>query len=108
MVNSKKASSKSKPTPNVKIHKSTPNLETSTTPHLHEKDQILPETIKTNKDELFAHKVDTKEVINSIMKSANERLDNLSEKIAELTKSLEHTQDQLEFRHCSQIDLSKN
>ena len=73
MVNSKKASSKSKSTPNVAIFKSTPTPETPTTPRLHGNYQIFLETIKTIvKNDLSAHVVAVKEIINSNMKSANE------------------------------------
>ena len=97
MVNTKKASSKSKSTPNVTILKSTPTPETPTATRPHENDQILLETIRTIvKNELAAHEAAIKELINSNVKSTNERLDKLSTEMAELTKSLEHTQDQLD------------
>ena len=97
MVNTKKASSKSKPTPNVTILKSTPTPETLTATRPHENDQILLETIRTIvKDELPAHEATIKKLINSNMKSTNKQLDKLSTEMAELTKSLEHTQDQLD------------
>ena len=97
MVNTEKAFFKSKSTPNVTIRKSTPTPETPTVPHPHENDQILLETIRTIvKDEASAHKAAIKEIINSKMKSTNGRLDKLSTEMAELTKSLEHTQDQLD------------
>ena len=58
-------------------------------------DQIFLETIRTIvKDELAAHEAAIKKLINSNMKSANEWLDKLSTEVAELTKSLEHIQDQ--------------
>ena len=97
MVNTKKASSKSKSTANVTILKSTPTPETPTATRPHENDQILLETIRTIvKNELAAHEAAIKELINSNVKSTNERLDKLSTEMAELTKSLEHTQDQLD------------
>ena len=96
MVNTKKASSKSKSTANVTILKSTPTPEIPTATRPHENDQILLETIRTIvKNELAAHEVGIKELINSNMKSTNKRLDKLSTEMSELTKSLEHTQDQL-------------
>ena len=97
MVNTKKASSKSKPTPNMTILKSTPTPETLTATRPNENDQILLETIRTIvKDELPAHDAAIKKLINSNMKSTNKQLDKLSTEMAELTKSLEHTQDQLD------------
>ena len=97
MVNTKKASSKSKSTPNVTILKSTPTPETPTVTHPHENDQILLETIRTIvKDELAAHEAAIKELINSNMKPTNERLEKLSTEMTLLTKILEHTQDQLD------------
>ena len=47
MVNTKKASSKSKSAPNVTILKSTPTPEILTAPRPHENYQILLETIRT-------------------------------------------------------------
>ena len=92
MVNTKKASSKSKSTPNVTILKSTPTPETPTATRPHENDQILLETIRTIvKNELAAYEAAIKELINSNVKSINERLDKLSTEMAELTKCLEHT-----------------
>ena len=97
MVNTKKASSKSKSTPNVTILKSTPTPETPTVTHPHENDQILLETIRAIvKDELAAHEAAIKELINSNMKPTNERLEKLSTEMTLLTKILEHTQDQLD------------
>ena len=94
MVNTKKASSESKSTPNETILKSTPTPETLIPTRGHEHDQILLETIRTIvKGELAAHEAAIKELINSNMKSTNEQLDKLSTEMAELTKSLEHTQD---------------
>ena len=47
------------------------------------------ETIRTIvKDEVSAHEVTIKEIINSNMKSTNERLDKFSTEMAELSKSL--------------------
>ena len=92
MVNTKKASSKSKSTPNVTILKSTPTPETPTATRPHENDQILLETIRTIvKNELAAYEAAIKELINSNVKSINERLDKLSTEMAELTKCLKHT-----------------
>ena len=97
MVNTKKRSSKSKSIPNVTILKSTPTPETPTGPRPHENEQILLETIRTIvKNELSAHEAAIKEIINSNMKSTNERLGKLSIEMAALTKSLEHAQDQLD------------
>ena len=77
--------------------KSTPIPETPTAPCPHENDQILFETSRTIvKDKLSAHEAATEEILNSNMKSTNERLEKLSTEMAELTKSLEHTQDQLD------------
>ena len=68
MINTKKALSESKSTPNVTIHKSTSNPETPATSHRHENHQILLEAIRTIvKDELPAHEAAIKEVINSNM-----------------------------------------
>ena len=97
MVKTKKASSKSKSTPNVTILKSRPTPETPTATRPHENDQIVLETIRTTvKYELAACEAAIKELINSNMKLTNERLGKLSTEMAELTKSLEHTQDQLD------------
>ena len=96
---SKKASFKSKSTPNVNmtILKSTPTPETPKTPHPHESDQILLEIFrKIVKDELSTYEAAIEEIINSNVKSTNERSDKLSAKMAELTKILDHTQDQLD------------
>ena len=61
MVNTKKASSKSKLIPNVTILKSTPTPETPTATHSHENNEILLETIRTIvKDELAAHEAELK------------------------------------------------
>ena len=81
----------------------------------------LPDSSRTIraivKDELPARKAATKEIINWNMKSTNEQLDKLYAEIAELTKSLERTQDQFydelkiiktEIRHCSQRIWTKN
>ena len=60
---------------------------------------ILLETIRTIfKDELAARKAAFKEVINSNMKSTNERLDKLSTEMAQDPRSIlmENTQDQLD------------
>ena len=96
MVNTKKAPSKSKSTPNATILKSTPTPKTPTGTRSHENDQILLETIRTIfKDELVAHEELIKELINSNRKSTNQRLGKLSTEMTELTKSLELTQDQL-------------
>ena len=63
----------------------------------HENDQILLKTRRTIvKDKLSAHEAAIKELIKSNMKSTNERLGKLSTETAELAKSLEHTQDQLD------------
>ena len=106
MVNTKKASSKSKSTPNVTILKSTPTPETPTAIRPHENDQILLETIKTIvKDKLTADKAIIKKLINSNMKSTNERLDKLSTEMTELTKSLKHSQDQLDDELKTDIDI---
>ena len=79
------------------ILKLIPTPETLTATHPHENDQILLETIRTIvKDEPATHEAAIKELRNSNMKSTNERLDKLSTEMAELTKSLEHTQDQLD------------
>ena len=97
MVNTKKASSKSKSTPNVTILKSTPTPETPTATRPHENDQILLETIRTIiKNQLATHKAAVKELIYLNMKSTNERLRKLSTEMAGLNKSLEHTRDQLD------------
>ena len=97
MVKTKKASCKSKSTPNVIIFPLTPTPETLIATRPHENDQILLETIRTIlKDKLAAHKAAIKELKNSKMKSTNERLVTLSTEMTELTKSLEHTQDQLD------------
>ena len=94
-MNTKKASSKIKSTATVTIFKSTPTPETLTATRRHENDQILLETIRTIvKDELSAHEAAIKELANLNIRSTNERLDKSTE-MAELTKSLEHTQDQL-------------
>ena len=61
--------------------KSTPIPETPTAPCPHKND---------------SHEAATEEILNSNMKSTNERLDKLSTEMAELTKNLEHTQDQLD------------
>ena len=96
MVNTKKASSKSKLTLNVTILKSIPAPETLAAPHPYENDQLPLEIVKSIvKDELSAHEYAIKD-INSNMKSTNEQLDKLSIEMAELTKSLEHTQNQLD------------
>ena len=106
MANTKKASSKSKSTPNVTILKSTPTPETPTAIRPHENDQILLETIKTIvKDKLTADKAIIKKLINSNMKSTNERLDKLSTEMTELTKSLKHSQDQLDDELKTDIDI---
>ena len=64
MVNTKKASSKSKSLPNVTILKSTPTPETQTATRPHEKDQILLETIRTIvNDGMAAHEAAIKELI---------------------------------------------
>ena len=95
MVSTEKTSSKSKSTPNVTILKLTHTLETPTVPRPHENDQILLQTIRTiAKDELSALEAAIKEIINSNMKSTNKQLEKLSTELAEVTKSLEHTQDQ--------------
>ena len=90
MVNTLKTSS------NVTILKSTPTPETPTATRPNQNDQIILETLRTiAKDELSAHEAAIKKLINSNMKTTNEQLDKLSTEMAELTKSLEHTQDQL-------------
>ena len=97
MVNTKKASCKSKSTPNVTILQSALTPETPTAPRPHENDQILQETIRTIfKDELSAEEVVVKEIKNTNMKSTNEQLDKLFTEMAEMTESPEHTQDQLD------------
>ena len=98
MMNTKKESSKSKATPSVTILKLTPTPETPTATRPHENYQILLETIRTivKEDELAANEAAIKEHINSNMKSTNERLHKLFTEMTELTKSLEHTQDQLD------------
>ena len=97
MVDTKKASSKSKSTPNVTILKSTSTPDTPTATRPHENDQILLETIRTIvKDELSAHEAAIKEIVNSNLKSTSKRLGKLSTEMKELTKSLEHTHDQLD------------
>ena len=64
MVNTKKASSKSKSPTNVTILKSTPTPETQTATRPHEKDQILLETIRTIvNDGIAAHEAAIKELI---------------------------------------------
>ena len=69
----------------------------STVTRPHENNQILLETIRTIvKNELAAHEAAIKELINSNMESANKWLDKLSTEMTESTKSLEHTQDQLD------------
>ena len=45
---------------------------------------------------MSAHEASIKKLINSNMKTTTEQLDKLSTEMAELTKSLEHTQDQLD------------
>ena len=79
------------------ILKSTPTPETPTATRPHQNDQIILETLRTiAKDELSAHEAAIKKLINSNMKTTNEQLDKLSTEMAELTKSLERTQDQLD------------
>ena len=99
MMNIRKTSSKSNSTPNLTKPKSTPTPETPTVPHPHENDQILLENIRTIvRDKLSGHETAIKEIINSNMKSKIERLDKLSTEKVELTKSLEHIQDQLDYK----------
>ena len=95
MLNTKKESSKSKATPIVTTLKLTPTPETPTATRPHENYQILLETIRTivKEDELAANEAAIKELINSNMKSTNERLDKLFTDMTELTKSLEHQLD---------------
>ena len=63
MVKTKKASCKSKSTPNVIILTLTPTRETLIATRPHENDQILLETIRTIlKDKLAAHKAAIKEL----------------------------------------------
>ena len=82
MVNTKKASSRSKSTSNMTILKSSLTPETLTATHPHENDQILLQIIREIvKDELAAHEATIKELKNSSMKSTNERLDRLSKEI---------------------------
>ena len=85
MVNTKKASSNSTSTLNVTIRKSTPTPETPTATRPYENNQILLETIRTQSRMNRLLEAAIKELINSNMKSINERLDKLATEMEELT-----------------------
>ena len=96
MVGSKQLNNKLKATPKNSLRTRLVPAATSTTPATKENNEgLIQTTRKIVREELEDHKEKVSEIIKSQLKNTNNRLDKVSQEVADITKSLEFTQEEL-------------
>ena len=96
MVGSKQLNNKLKTTPKISLTNRQAAAATPTTPATEENNEDLTETIrKIVRKELEAHQGKVSEIIKSQLTNTNDCLDKISQEVADLTKSLDFTQEEL-------------
>ena len=96
MVGSKQLNNKLKATPKDSLRTQQVAAATSTTQATEESNEDLIETTrKIVREELGDHKEKVSEIIKSQLTNTDERLEKVSQEVADITKSLEFTQEEL-------------
>ena len=96
MVGSKQLNNKLKATPKISLRTRKAAAATPTAPAIEESSGDLIETIrKIVREEIEDHKEKVSEIIKSQLINTNKRLDKISKEVADLTKNLEFTQEEL-------------
>ena len=96
MVGSKQLNNKLKATPKDSLRTQQVAAATSTTQATEESNEDLIETTrKIVREELGDHKENVSEIIKSQLTNTDERLEKVSQEVADITKSLEFTQEEL-------------
>ena len=96
MVGSKQLNNKLKATPKNSLRTWQVAAATSTTPATKENNEgLIQTTRKIVREELEDHKEKVSEIIKSQLKNTNEHLDKVSQEVADITKSLAFTQEEL-------------
>ena len=92
MFDSNKLNDKLKTTPKISLRARQAAATTPTTPATEESNEGLIETIrKIVREELEDHQEKVKKIIKSQLTSTNERLDNISQKVVDITKGPDFT-----------------
>ena len=96
MVGSKQLSNKLKTIPKISLKSRQAATATPTTPATEENNEDLIQIIrKIVREELEDHQEKVGEIIKSQLANTNERLDQISQEVVEVTKSLEFSQEEL-------------